>query len=137
MENRDKDVENFIGGLVELAGYDTVDGDDNKYIRICSKGDDNGAIESIRTAEGEKPLAIYGSLANDAAIVNPFVEGNSNVALDNWIYTSQNGQLGAIMQSVIRKILNLQPELVVRAVRRMSRSRISTAFLMLVGMSLK
>lgn len=53
MENRDKDVENFIGGLVELAGYDTVDGDDNKYIRICSKGDDNGAIESIRTAEGE------------------------------------------------------------------------------------
>lgn len=50
MENRDKDVENFIGGLVELAGYDTVDGDDNKYIRICSKGDDNGAIESIRTA---------------------------------------------------------------------------------------
>ena len=105
MENRDKDVENFIGGLVELAGYDTVDGDDNKYIRICSKGDDNGAIESIRTAEGEKPLAIYGSLANDAAIVNPFVEGNSNVALDNWIYTSQNGQLGAIMQSVIRKIL--------------------------------
>lgn len=105
MGNRDKDVENFIGGLVELTGSNTVDGDDNKYIRIVSKGEDNGEQELINTSDGVKPLAIYGSKAIDAAIVNPFVEGSSDVALDSWLYTSQNGQLGAIMQSLIIKIL--------------------------------
>lgn len=64
---KDENVTNFLGGLIELTGMNRVDGDSNKYIRVVSSSDTDGSIESIRTSEGERKLAIYGSTATDAA----------------------------------------------------------------------
>lgn len=102
---KDENVTNFLGGLIELTGMNRVDGDSNKYIRVVSSSDTDGSIESIRTSEGERKLAIYGSTATDAAIVNPFVEGNSDSALDNWFYGSQNCQVSALIILLMTKIL--------------------------------
>lgn len=103
--NRDQDVENFIGGMLELNGLNTVDTDDNKYIRVKSDDENNGKIESIITADGEKPLAIYGTKATDAAIINPFVEGDAGTPLGNWFYTTRNTQLSCIIRVLITKVL--------------------------------
>lgn len=103
MSVNDQDITNFIAGIIELGGIWNVQDDDNKY--ICAFDETE---PTVYTVEGEtKKLAVYGTMATDAWIINPFREGVAATQVDNWFYLTANQALSAAVRATIRHILTV------------------------------
>lgn len=98
----DNDVSSFLKVLIEIGGIYKIDDSPDKYIRFTS---DNTLVTT--NVDGvAKPLAIYGTKANDCIIINPFVEGEIDSSRNKWFYSTRNitlsGHLAAIMQYLLK-----------------------------------
>lgn len=98
-----EDVSNFIKAIVELEGIRKVDNTPDKYIRFAS--DDSQIMESV---DGRSiPLAIFGTVASDCLIVNPFAEGSSQGAVENWLMSSSSKMLAMNLTAIMCKLLEV------------------------------
>ena len=93
MEFSNDNIISFIQGLIELGGANKVDDNPDKYIRSVLTGD----IATIPMDDGNRKLAIYGSLATDVVIINPFAEGEANTTRATWFYHSRNILVAALI----------------------------------------
>lgn len=99
----DNDVSSFLKGLIELGGGNVVDDSPDKYIRMKS---DNKPV--TLSADGRNvPLAIYGTKATDAIIINPFSEGDTDSTKQAWFYSSRNIVLSALIVKIMKTLLTV------------------------------
>lgn len=102
----DSDISSFLKGLIELGEAQTVDDSPDKYIRSAITGE-----QVTMTQEGKRvPLAIYGTSASDAIIINPFSEGETESTKNSWFIESRNTILGTLIAGVIEKLLTIGAE---------------------------
>lgn len=95
----DADISEFLTQLIELGDVDVVDRSPDKYIK---RREGDTLIPETITTEGKRvPLAVYGTKAADAIIINPFAEGTPDSTKSIWFYASRN----TILSSRILKIL--------------------------------
>lgn len=96
----DADISNFLKGLLELGDINTVDDSPDKYIRTKSGDQEMLSVDGVK-----KPLAIYGTRAEDAIIINPLAEGESGAERNAWFYGNRNMVLAAMIKTIIAKAL--------------------------------
>lgn len=99
----DNDITSFLTQLIELGNVDTVDTSPDKYIRRIS----TGQPETITTEGKVMPLAVYGSRATDALIVNPFAEGSPDATKNIWFYSTRNAILSKNIVSILLYLLEI------------------------------
>lgn len=102
----DADISSFLKSLIELGGGNVVDDSPDKYIRLKS----TGKQETLTIDGRSQPLAIYGTRATDAIIINPFAEGEADSTKNTWFYASRNIVLSAILASIMKKLLTIGAE---------------------------
>ena len=96
----DADISNFLKGLLELGDINTVDDSPDKYIRTKSGDQETLSVDGVK-----KPLAIYGTRAEDAIIINPLAEGESGAERNAWFYGNRKMVLAAMIKTIIAKAL--------------------------------
>ena len=99
----DADISAFLTGLIELGGIYTVDDSPDKYIRKKS----DGKPETITIDKRNMPLAVFGTKATDALIINPFAEGETDTEKHTWFYATRNMTLAAHIVALVTKILEV------------------------------
>jgi len=104
MEFSDSDISNFLTELIELGGSNEVDRNSEKFIRLVNKDGTTGDVCEIPSGNRTKKLAIYGSQAKDAVIVNPFADGELGDQ-NNWFYRTRNMLIGGLVAKLILHIL--------------------------------
>lgn len=103
MKFTDNDVTSFLTQLIELGQVDTVDSSPDKYIRRIA----TGKPETL-TVEGKIfPLAVYGSRAADALIINPLSEGSADNTKNLWFYSTRNGILSKNIVAILLYLLEV------------------------------
>lgn len=100
MVNND-DIVNFIAQTIEVGGLFTVTKDDNKFIMIDGEQVKHKLVDDVEA----RPLAIYGTMATNAYIVNPFNEGEASQSISNWYYSTRNITLARILGKIVMRIL--------------------------------
>lgn len=100
MEFTDSDISNFLTELIELGGSNEVDRNSEKYIRDVASGE----VEELTQGNKPKKLAIYGTQARDALIVNPFADGELGNQ-DNWFYRTRNLLVSGLVARLMIYIL--------------------------------
>lgn len=102
----DQDVSNFLKQIIELGGCHIVDESPDKYIRLASS-----KKQEVLTVDGaSKPLAIYGTKAVDAIIINPFAEGDADSTRNAWFYASRNRILSMSLIAIMQHLLQIGAE---------------------------
>lgn len=96
-----EDIVNFIAQTIEIGGLFKVSCDSDKFIMA----DDKPVMMKLSEDDKARPLAIYGTMNNDAYIVNPFNEGEASASISNWYYSSRNLTIGAIIVKIIIRVL--------------------------------
>ena len=97
----DADISAFLKDIIELGGVETVDDSPDKYIRVKSTGE-----QQKLTVDGvAKPLAIYGTKAADAILINPFAEGETTSARNSWFEASRNIILAGQIVKIVKVLL--------------------------------
>lgn len=97
----DSDISAFLADVIELGGINTVDNSPDKIIRLKT----DGSPEEL-TVDGEnKPLAIYGTRSEDAIIINPFSEGESESIRNSWFYLNRNVVLSGILIRMMKALI--------------------------------
>lgn len=96
----DEDISNFLTELLELGGSNEVDRNSEKYIRNVATNE----VEEISQGSKSKKLAIYGTQARDAVIVNPFADGDLGNQ-DNWFYRTRNTLVSGLVIALMKYIL--------------------------------
>ena len=101
---KDEDVSKFLKAIIEIGGINSVDDSPDKYIRRCS-GD--GEPASLTVDGISHPLAIYGTRANDAIIINPFAEGDLDASKNVWFYSTRNVVLGGLIVKLMKELIKM------------------------------
>lgn len=102
----DADISLFLKLVIELGGGNIVDDSPDKYVRLAS----TGKLETLTVEGRAMPLAIYGTRATDAIIINPFAEGESDSSKNMWFYASRNVILSSLIIAIMRKLLTVGAE---------------------------
>ena len=100
MVNND-DIVNFIAQTIEVGGLFTVTKDDNKFIMIDGEQVKHKLVDDVEA----RPLAIYGTMAPNAYIVNPFNEGEASQSITNWYYSTRNITIARVLGKLIMRVL--------------------------------
>ena len=104
MEFSNDNIISFIKGIVELGGANKVDDDENHYRYIRSVL--TGEIAQLPLEDGgSRNLAIYGSMATDVVIINPFAEGEANTTRTTWFYHSRNILIAALIVKCMNHLI--------------------------------
>ena len=106
MNFTDADISLFLKLVIELGGGNIVDDSPDKYVRLAS----TGKLETLTVEGRAMPLAIYGTRATDAIIINPFAEGESDSSKNLWFYSSRNVILSSLIIAIMRKLLTIGAE---------------------------
>ena len=105
-----RDASNFIATFIGLGGQFKVTDDENRYILQRDLDNEGNWVQPVLTVNKvARPLAIYGTKAQDVCIINPFADGISASSEDNWFYHRINevfsSYLIAIMKYIIVRII--------------------------------
>lgn len=100
MVNND-DIVNFIAQTIEIGGLFTVTKDENKFIMIDGEQVKHKLVDDVEA----RPLAIYGTMATNAYIVNPFNEGEASQSITNWYYSTRNITIARILGKLVMRVL--------------------------------
>lgn len=98
----DSDISEFLSELIELGGVHFVDRDSNKLIR-----DPDGNTYTLNNGDRVVDLAVYGSVARDVAIVNPFADGGMNNEQSLWFYSSRNEVLSGLLAKAVMTVIEI------------------------------
>lgn len=107
MKFSDEDISTFYKQLIELGGVQTVDESPDKYVR---KKDDNSIAYITNADKSTKQVAVYGTRASDAMILNPLAEGDADSALTSWFMKNCNLILAANIAKIIKTCLTYGAE---------------------------
>lgn len=107
MNVTDQDVTNFLTAIIEVGGINKVDNSPDKYIR---RPQADNKIATLTIENTSHPLAIYGTKAADALIINPFSEGDADNAKKAWFYASRNVVLGSNIIKLMNYLLRIGAE---------------------------
>lgn len=99
----DKDISSFLKLLLEEGNMTVVDDSPDMYIRLKA----NGKQETISVDGRSMPLAIYGTKATDAMIINPFAEGEAESVRSTWFYTSRNLVISGLICGIVKKLIEV------------------------------
>lgn len=101
---KDEDVSKFLKAIIEIGGINSVDDSPDKYIR---RGSGDGEPASLTVDSISHPLAIYGTRANDAIIINPFAEGDLDASKNVWFYSTRNVVLGGLIVKLMKELIKM------------------------------
>lgn len=101
MSFSDKNITDFISGMIMLGGGNQVTDDDNKM--ILNMKDENCTLTLDDNTQ--RNLAVFGTKSPDVIIINPFAEGESNSSRNNWFYHSRNILLACMVAKCVKKVL--------------------------------
>jgi hypothetical protein len=104
MEFSNENVSHFLKGLLELGGGYKVDNTPDLLIRSVANGN---KVETINSGDSFKQLAIYGTVAPDVIIINPFAEGEADSTRNTWFYHSRNILLSAVIAKAMIHVLTV------------------------------
>lgn len=99
----DRDISTFLKLLLEEGEMNVVDDSPDMYIRLKA----TGKQETISVDGRSMPLAIYGTKATDAMIINPFAEGEAESIRSTWFYTSRNLVISSLVAAIVKKLLEV------------------------------
>lgn len=103
MEFSNDQISIFLKEIIELGNIYEVDTNSEKYIRSVATGE----IVDIPQNNQQKHLAIYGTQARDAVIINPFADGELGNMQNMWFYHSRNVSLGGLVVKLMHHILSI------------------------------
>lgn len=103
MEFSNDQITLFLRELIELGGGNEVDTNSEKYIRSVATGD----VCEIPQNNQQKKLAVYGTQARDAVIINPFADGELGNMQNMWFYHSRNILMSALLIKIMKHILGI------------------------------
>lgn len=103
MEFSNENISTFLKGLLEVGGVHKVEDTPDKYVRNVL----SGKIEELPIEAGSRKLAIFGTMANDVIIVNPFAEGESNTTRTTWFYHDRNIAISALLAKAMEHVLTV------------------------------
>ena len=101
---KDEDVSKFLKAIIEIGGINSVDDSPDKYIR---RGSGDGEPASLTVDGVAHPLAIYGTQATDAIIINPFAEGDLDASKNVWFYSTRNVVLGGLLGKLMKELIKI------------------------------
>ena len=101
---KDEDVSRFLKAIIEIGGINSVDDSPDKYIR---RGGGDGEPASLTVDGISHPLAIYGTRATDAIIINPFAEGDLDASKNVWFYSTRNVVLSGLIVKLMKELIKM------------------------------
>ena len=103
MSFTDTNISDFIAGMLTLGGGNLITSDDSKIITNV-----DGEPRTLTLEDGtERKLAIFGTKATDVIIINPFAEGETNSARNNWFYHSRNILMSMMITKCMKSVLDV------------------------------
>ena len=102
----DKDITSFYKDLIELGDRFTVEDAPNYY--VCTK--DNSTRVPAFGETDAKYIALYGTEARDAVILNPLAEGSSETASKSWLVSVCTTTLAVNIVKIMQTILETGAE---------------------------